>query len=460
MNGCNIGLYINHTHFFVEETDHQRLPNSQNGILTSKTSLILLSLPPSISYLNRNKPKQTMLTLAKNLRTPTMRTLATRAMSSNTVTFNLENSFQTHNLPEDSVGLMANTNNTATKEELVDYFKTMYTMRRMEIMCDNEYKARNIRGFCHLYDGQEAIACGINDAFTQQDSWITSYRCHCVALLRGGTVAKVLAELFGLQDGYTKGKGGSMHFYNKEHNFYGGQGIVGAQVPVGVGLAFANKYNTPEGQPMPVSLAAYGDGAANQGQIWEAANMAALWKLPAIFCCENNSYGMGTSVDRHTSNPGGNYYKMGNAIPGVKIDGMNVIAVREGMKFVKEWCGSGKGPLYVEMNTYRYHGHSMSDPGTTYRSRDEIAATREARDPIEFVKKTLIENNMLEADEIKKMEKDIRNHVIAETKVAKASIQPPAEELFNYIYSDNGGRESVQKPKFIRMPQYENSVHN
>ena len=215
----------------------------------------------------------------------------------------------------------------------------------------------------------------------------------------------------GNSHGQTGGKGGSMHFYNKAQNFYGGQGIVGAQVPVGVGLAFANKYKTPEGEHMPVALSAYGDGAANQGQIWEAANMAALWKLPAIFCCENNSYGMGTSVERHTSNPDGDYYKMGNAIPGVKIDGMNVLSVREGMKFVKEYCASGNGPIYVEMNTYRYHGHSMSDPGTTYRSRDEIAATRSARDPIEFVKKCLIENNMKDEAELKEIEKSIRKEV-------------------------------------------------
>jgi pyruvate dehydrogenase E1 component alpha subunit len=275
-------------------------------------------------------------------------------------------------------------------------------------------------------------------------------------------VEQVLGELFGLQGGYTKGKGGSMHFYNKEHNFYGGQGIVGAQVPVGVGLAFAAKYYTPEGQNSPVALAAYGDGAANQGQIWEAANMAALWKLPAIFCCENNSYGMGTSVERHTSNAqrdaGGGYYKMGNAIPGIKIDGMNVLSVREGMKFVKEYCGSGNGPLYVEMNTYRYHGHSMSDPGTTYRSRDEIAATRTARDPIEFVKNALVSNDMMTTDEIKTLEKGIRKEVQAAAARAKASTLPPPEELWNYVYSKDGTKDSNDPQKFIRMPDFPNSI--
>ena len=159
----------------------------------------------------------------------------------------------------------------------------MYTMRRMEITCDNEYKARNIRGFCHLYDGQEAVATGIHSAFDPGDSWITSYRCHCVALARGGSVSSVVAELFGNIDGYSKGKGGSMHFYNKEHKFFGGAGIVGAQVPVGAGSAFANKYKAKPGEQMNVSVACFGDGAANQGQIWEAANMCNLWNLVCSF---------------------------------------------------------------------------------------------------------------------------------------------------------------------------------
>ncbi len=353
-------------------------------------------------------------------------------------------------------------------------------------------QARNIRGFCHLYDGQEAVAVGVNAALTKEDSWITSYRCHCVALSRGSTVEQIIAELFGFKQGTVHGKGGSMHFYSKEHNFYGGQGIVGAQVPVGTGLAFANKYKTPPGEVMPVAIAMYGDGAANQGQIWEAANMAALWKLPMIFCIENNQYGMGTSIERSSSNT--KYYTMGNRIPGIRMDGMNVVAVREGMKFVKDFVGSGNGPMYVEMNTYRYHGHSMSDPGTTYRNRDEIVQTRSTRcvgwldgwmvgwlvgwlemtgsialtlflpvfppldsshdtrrsDPIEWVKKNLVDHSLLSSDDVKEMEKEIRKQVQDALKKAKAGSQPPLEELFTDIYTDEKGNTAY--PPHIRMP--------
>jgi pyruvate dehydrogenase E1 component alpha subunit len=344
-----------------------------------------------------------------------------------------------------------------TKDELMEHFKIMYTMRRMEITCDNEYKARNIRGFCHLYDGQEAVATGIDAAFTKLDSWVTSYRCHCVALIRGGSVSKVLAELFGLKDGYSKAKGGSMHFYNKEWNFYGGHGIVGAQVPVGAGLAFANKYNAKPGEPMNVAIACYGDGAANQGQIWESANMAALWKLPMIFCIENNQYGMGTSIDRHSSHQ--DYYMMGNHIPGIRIDGMNVLAVKEGMKFVKEYCGSGNGPMYVEMMTYRYHGHSMSDPGTTYRNREEIAFTRSTRDPLEFIKKTLIDANFATAEELKAVEKQIRKDVQQEVLKAKESTVPEPSALFDYIFAADTTPGNQEHPDYIRMPNVDKSFH-
>lgn len=343
---------------------------------------------------------------------------------------------------------------TTNKEELMSYFTLMYTMRRMEITCDEEYKARTIRGFCHLYDGQEAIGTGISAALSLDDSWITSYRCHCIALARGATVESILAELMGQETGATGGKGGSMHFYNKNANFYGGQGIVGAQVPVGAGLAFANKYTAKPGEPMNVAIACYGDGAANQGQIWESANMAALWKLPFILCIENNQYGMGTSISRSSSN--NDYYTMGNFIPGIKIDGMNVLAVREGLKFAKEHCSKGNGPIFVECSTYRYHGHSMSDPGTTYRNRDEIKAMRAKRDPIEHVKKLLVDFCGSTEDELKEVEKNIREKVKQACAAAKGAKQASVSSLTTNVYLDEAGKNAP--PPFIRMPSYQYSI--
>jgi pyruvate dehydrogenase E1 component alpha subunit len=299
-----------------------------------------------------------------------------------------------------------------------------------------------------LYDGQEAIAVGIDAALTKEDSIITSYRCHSIALTRGITVEEVFAELLGNRGGATKAKGGSMHFYNKSHNFYGGQGIVGAQVPVGAGLAFAAKYAAPPGGPSNIAIAMYGDGAANQGQIWEAANMSALWKLPMVFVTENNRYGMGTSTNRSSSN--NKYYTMGNHIPGIRINGMNALAVRDGMKFVRDFVSTGNGPMYVEMDTYRYHGHSMSDPGTTYRTREEVGDVRQTRDPIEYVKKLLTDNNLLSADEIKTIEKNIRSEVNEALVRAKAGGPPPMEWLVQDIYSDENGKNA--QPDVVRMP--------
>ncbi len=344
------------------------------------------------------------------------------------------------------------------KEELLYYLKTMYTMRRMEITNDTEYKARNIRGFCHLYDGQEAVATGVNAALTPEDAWAASYRCHCIALLRGSTVQNVFEEMFGFRGGTAKGKGGSMHFYGKKANFYGGQGIVGAQAPVGAGLAFAQKYLTPEGEKMPVAVTFYGDGAANQGQIWEAANMAKLWGLPCAFVIENNHYGMGTSTKRSSCND--LYYTMGGrTIPGIRINGMNVLAVKKGMSYVRDYMSSGNGPMYVEFDTYRYHGHSMSDPGTTYRTRDEVSGVRQARDPIEYVKRLLMDYNFMTADEIKEVEKEVRKDVEGALARAKASSFPPDSWLYEDIFADKNHKDAPQA--FVRMPDYHKSIrHN
>lgn len=346
---------------------------------------------------------------------------------------------------------------TFTKEELMHYLKEMYTMRRMEITCDTEYKARNIRGFCHLYDGQEAVAMGMQSALKAEDSWITSYRCHCIAYLRGCSVEEVIAELLGFDNGATKGKGGSMHFYRKKHNFFGGQGIVGAQVPVGAGLAFAAKYNSADPNNMPIAVAGYGDGAANQGQIWESANMAKLWGLPLLLVIENNRYGMGTSTSRHSCND--KYYTTGGTvIPGIRINGMNVLSVKRGFEYARAYASSGKGPMYVELDTYRYHGHSMSDPGTTYRTRDEVSSIRDAKDPIEYVKKLLVEvHNLATADEVKEVEKQVRNDVAEALKKAKSGKPPAVKEAYTEVYVAQDGK-TQEYPPFLRLPDYAKSL--
>ncbi|KAL5720349.1 pyruvate dehydrogenase (acetyl-transferring) [Ranunculus cassubicifolius] len=324
---------------------------------------------------------------------------------------------------------------TTTPSELMTFFTSMSLMRRMEIAADSLYKAKLIRGFCHLYDGQEAVAIGMEAAITKKDAIITAYRDHCLFLGRGGTLVEAFSELMGRRDGCSKGKGGSMHFYKKEFGFYGGHGIVGAQVPLGCGIAFGQKY----AKDGCVTFAMYGDGAANQGQLFEALNMAALWDLPAILVCENNHYGMGTAEWRAAKSPA--YYKRGDYVPGLKVDGMDALAVKQACKFAKEHVLKN-GPIMLEMDTYRYHGHSMSDPGSTYRTRDEISGVRQERDPIERIRKLILAHDISTEKDLKDIEKNARKEVDEAIAKAKESPMPDPSELFTNVYVKGFGVES------------------
>ncbi|KAJ5540726.1 Pyruvate dehydrogenase E1 component subunit alpha [Penicillium frequentans] len=315
-----------------------------------------------------------------------------------------------------------------TKKELKTMYNDMVSMRRMEMAADRLYKEKKIRGFCHLSTGQEAVAVGIEHAITRMDKVITAYRCHGFALMRGGTIRSIIGELLGRREGIAYGKGGSMHMFAE--NFYGGNGIVGAQVPVGAGLAFAQQYNE---QPN-TSIVLYGDGASNQGQVFEAFNMAKLWKLPVLFGCENNKYGMGTSAARSSALT--EYYKRGQYIPGIKVNGMDVLATKAAVQYGKDYAISGNGPLVFEYVTYRYGGHSMSDPGTTYRSREEIQRMRSTNDPIAGLKQKMLEWGVTSEEELKSIDKAARAHVDAEVAEAEKMAAPDNTDrnLFEDIY--------------------------
>ncbi|KAF2717329.1 pyruvate dehydrogenase E1, alpha subunit [Polychaeton citri CBS 116435] len=315
-----------------------------------------------------------------------------------------------------------------SKKELKQMYYDMVAVRRMEMAADRLYKEKKIRGFCHLSTGQEAVAVGIEHALTKQDSVITAYRCHGFAMMRGGTVRSIIGELLGRREGIAYGKGGSMHMFAT--GFYGGNGIVGAQVPVGAGVAFANAYENKDN----VCLALYGDGASNQGQVFEAFNMAKLWNLPVIFGCENNKYGMGTAAARSSAMT--DYYKRGQYIPGLKINGMDALAVKAAVQYGKEHCRQGKGPLVYEYVTYRYGGHSMSDPGTTYRTREEIQRMRSTNDPIAGLKQKLLDWEVVTEDELKTIDKEARSNVDAEVAIAEkmAIPDPTPEVLYEDIY--------------------------
>jgi pyruvate dehydrogenase E1 component alpha subunit len=319
----------------------------------------------------------------------------------------------------------------ATKDELLQYYRDMLLIRRFEERAGQLYGMGLIGGFCHLYIGQEAVVVGMHAALKEGDQVITAYRDHGHMLAAGMTANGVMAELTGRRDGYSKGKGGSMHMFSIEKAFYGGHGIVGAQVSLGTGIAFANKYRK-DGK---VCLTYFGDGAANQGQVYESFNMASLWKLPVVYIIENNQYAMGTSVQRSSAET--HLYKRGAAfgIPGEEVDGMDVIAVREAGKRAVEHVRSGQGPMLLEMKTYRYRGHSMSDPAK-YRTKEEVDEFKAKRDPIDYVKKLLVDAGHASDDELKQIDREIRAVVTESAEFAQQSPEPDPSELLTDVYID------------------------
>ena len=312
-------------------------------------------------------------------------------------------------------------------ELLKDMYQKMLLIRRFEEKAGQLYGMGKIGGFCHLYIGQEAVVVGIQSAQIEGDSIVTSYRDHGHMIACDMDPKGVMAELTGREDGYSKGKGGSMHMFSREKGFFGGHGIVAAQVPIGAGLAFAHKYNGNKN----VSITYFGDGAANQGQVYESYNIASLWKLPVIFVIENNKYGMGTSVNR--SSAGDNLSDRGKAY-GIKseiVDGMDIIAVRDAAIRAIEYCRSGKGPYILEMKTYRYRGHSMSDPAK-YRTRDEVEKIRKTSDPIENIK-ILLNKMGVEDKALKDIDVKIKSKIADAAKFAQDSPEPSESELYTDI---------------------------
>ena len=310
-------------------------------------------------------------------------------------------------------------------EELKGYYRDMLLIRRFEEKAGQLYGMGLIGGFCHLYIGQEAVVVGLEAATKDGDKRITSYRDH------GHMLACGMDELTGREGGYSKGKGGSMHMFSKEKHFYGGHGIVAAQVPLGAGLAFSDMYKGNDN----VTFTYFGDGAANQGQVYEAYNMAELWMLPVVFVIENNQYAMGTSTKRSTKSP--SYWERGASygIPGEEVDGMDVLAVKAAGQKAIEHCRAGKGPYILEIKTYRYRGHSMSDPAK-YRTREEVQKMRDERDPIEAVRSLLLTGKHATEDDLKAIDKEIKEVVNASAEFAKESPEPALEELWTDIYAD------------------------
>ncbi len=312
----------------------------------------------------------------------------------------------------------------ATKDELIRYYRMMLLIRRFEERAGQLYGMGLIGGFCHLYIGQEAVVVGMQAALKPGDSVITAYRDHGHMLACDMDAGGVMAELTGRKGGYSKGKGGSMHMFSVEKGFYGGHGIVGAQVPLGTGIAFAHKYKDDGG----VCLIYFGEGAANQGQVYESFNMAELWRLPAVYVVENNQYGMGTSAKRASAST--EFFKRGSAygIPGERVDGMDVLAVKAAALKAVEFARSGNGPYILEALTYRYRGHSMSDPAK-YRTKEEVEDIRKKRDPIDRLREELIEKRVLDDAKFKDLDREVRDIVVRAAEFSQQSPEPDPAEL-------------------------------
>jgi pyruvate dehydrogenase E1 component alpha subunit len=316
-----------------------------------------------------------------------------------------------------------------TKEIYLKWYNDMYLMRRFEEKAGQLYGMQKIKGFCHLYIGQEAVVAGAMTVLKPEDAMITAYRDHAHAIAKGISSREVMAELYGKATGCSKGKGGSMHMFSKEHRFFGGHGIVGAQIPMGAGIAFAEMYNNTGN----ICVCYMGDGAVRQGAFHEAFNMAMLWKLPVIFIVENNAYAMGTSVQR-TSNVT-DLYKLGLAydIPSFPVDGMVVEDVHDAMQNAADHARAGKGPVFLEMITYRYRGHSMSDPAK-YRTKEEVESYK-AKDPVEIVRQTLLDQKFATEAEIEAINKIVNDTVEDSVRFAEESPYPDPSELFIDVYT-------------------------
>ncbi|WP_372097854.1 pyruvate dehydrogenase (acetyl-transferring) E1 component subunit alpha [Tistrella mobilis] len=316
----------------------------------------------------------------------------------------------------------------STIEQLVHYYREMLLIRRFEEKAGQMYGMGLIGGFCHLYIGQEAVVIGMQGSLVDGDSVVTSYRDHGHMLACGMEARGVMAELTGRRDGYSRGKGGSMHMFSVEKGFFGGHGIVAAQVPIGTGLGFAHKYK----EDGKVAVTYLGDGAVNQGQVYESFNMASLWHLPVVYVIENNLYGMGTSVARASAVT--ELYRRGESfgIPGFAVDGMDVRTVRGAAEFAVEHARSGKGPILLEMKTYRFRGHSMSDPAK-YRSKDELNRMKAERDPIELVKKLLIDSGEWDEAKLKGIDREIKDIVVDAADFAQENPEPDPSELWTDV---------------------------